>query len=41
MEDIFVVLSVIDLGLIAVVVLSKLFNKLRIFYLKARGIIKN
>lgn len=41
MEDIFVVLSVIDFGLIAVVVLSKFFNKLRIFYLKARGFIKD
>ena len=41
MEDIFVVLSVIDFGLIAVIVLSKLFNKLRILYLKARGFIKN
>lgn len=41
MEDIFVVLSVIDFGLIVVIVLFKLFNKLRIFYLKARGIIKD
>lgn len=41
MEDIFVVLSVIDFGLIAVIVLSKLLNNLRILYLKARGFIKD
>lgn len=41
MEDIFVFLSVINFGLIAVVVLSKLLNNLRICYLKARGFIKD
>lgn len=41
MNDIFVVLSTINFGFIAVVVLSKLLNNLRILYLKARGFIKD
>lgn len=42
MKDIFVVLSIINFGLIVVVVvLSKLLNNLRIWYLKARGFIKD
>ena len=41
MKDIFVFLSIINFGLIVVVVLSKLLNNLRIWYLKARGFIKD
>jgi hypothetical protein len=41
MKDIFVVLSIINFGLIVVVVLSKLLNNLRIWYLKVRGFIKD
>lgn len=41
MKDILVILSVINFGLIAVVVLSKLLNNLRIWYLKVRGFIKD
>lgn len=41
MKDIFVVLSTINFGLIVVVVLSKLLNNLRIWYLKTRGFIKD
>ena len=41
MKDIFVVFSIINFGLIVVVVLSKFLNNLRIWYLKARGFIKD
>lgn len=41
MKDIFVVLFIINFGLIVVVVLSKLLNNLRIWYLKVRGFIKD